>query len=1161
MDSKPVFFDPKGRRKRRTTSTVVVVGLLIGFIMTLFMISLLAIPILPRVPAISSPTYDGGNTGLLRIKNKKSKLSRLLLKFSHADLFKEISRDKKRSKAAMRAQEDVANPGNNIVVGFYAPWQETGIQSLHANANKLTHVAPEWLHLKPTGDELDFTDWDLSVTPGNKEIIKTAREHHLKVTPILNNAEGGQFDPERVHKLLTSPQNQVTLASSIRDWLLKQKFQGVNVDLENLYPGDYAKLPQFLDILSQTLHRSGFVMSVDAETDNDNVPLAAYAKYSDFVVLMAYDEHSEDDPPGPIASIQWYERILKNALLHIPADKLVIGIGNYAYDWTENKTPAQSTTYQSALALAADNNPGDKPENIVSFDGNSLNSTFKYDDDQNRRHQVWVLDAASAYNQWLLASRQKVHGAALWVLGSEDPSIWTFLDKRAMNRSPNSDKLRKVHYPYEVEFDGEGEILSVHSTPHEGERKLTIDNDTGILVDEEYKKFPSSYVIYRSGYKKKDIALTFDDGPSGKFTPQILDELKKQGIHATFFVIGENAQQYPGLICRLWDEGHEIGNHTYTHPNIGVVSRRRAELELNTTQITLESIIQRSTVLFRPPYNADAEPISGEEVRPLIIASKLGYVTVGEFIDPQDWNLYDTTTKGMQVRRSAQEIAGSIIEGIEGGHGNVVLLHDGGGDRSHTVEALRMVVPKLRAKGYRFVTVSQLLNLPRNKVMPPINKKDAMLIGFDRVMFNSISGFRNFLSLAFILGIVLGIGRIIFITALAAAARRRDHVLPEAIRYRPPVSVLIAAHNEQPVIARTITSILKSLYKPLEVIVVDDGSEDGTAREVKKSFKDNPNIKVIRQKNLGKATALNNAIKEATGEILVCLDADTQIAPDAIHLLARHFADPRIATVAGNIKVGNRINLITYWQSIEYITSQNLDRRAFALLNAITVIPGAIGAWRKSAVVEVGGYLTDTLAEDMDLTWRLRRKGWLLDIESKALAYTEAPDNLRALFRQRFRWAYGTLQCLWKHKDALFRHGWFGWAALPSLWIFQVFFQMLAPLVDFIVLYNIFSVGLAWVSWIFSHGDYEQLAMAMLNLEQVGFFYALFFVVELFAATVAFRIDKEKLKPLWLLFWQRFAYRQLMYVVIWKSIWTAAKGIAQSWHKVDRKGTVDVVTF
>jgi len=302
---------------------------------------------------------------------------------------------------------------------------------------------------------------------------------------------------------------------------------------------------------------------------------------------------------------------------------------------------------------------------------------------------------------------------------------------------------------------------------------------------------------------------------------------------------------------------------------------------------------------------------------------------------------------------------------------------------------------------------------------------------------------------------------------------------------------------------------------------------------------------------------LNHGLGLAQGDLLLCIDADTQLHPRAVRYLIRHFQDPRVGAVAGNVRVGNEVNVITYWQSLEYTTSQNLDRRAYALLNAITVVPGAVGAWRKDAVASVGGYLNDTLAEDMDLTWRLRRAGYILANEPQAYAYTEAPQGFRGFFRQRFRWAYGTLQCLYKHRRALFRYGWFGWVALPALWLFQVLFQAIAPLVDLEVIISVVKYLFALSGRTTENGA-QALAGETQTMVQVGFLYALFFVVELVSAAIATRLEKQRFGLLWWLFLQRFAYRQIMYGVIYRSIVRAVTGGRTGWGKVDRKGTVRV---
>ncbi|MBV9109976.1 MAG: glycosyltransferase, partial [Gemmatimonadetes bacterium] len=863
--------------------------------------------------------------------------------------------------------------------------------------------------------------------------------------------------------------------------------------------------------------------------------------------------------PGPIASAAWAQPLLEGFLARIPRDKLVVGIGSYAYDWSDDGKPATALSYQGALLLAGAARPG-TGEETVDFDADALNPTFDYDDQAGHGHEVWMLDAATAYNQWSMARGLGVRGAALWALGQEDPDVWTFLDRNHLAAAPQVKPLETVRFPYEIEFTGQGEILSVQSLPRAGSRTIAVDPQNGLVTDERYLSLPSSFVVRRSGFHQGWVALTFDDGPDAEFTGEALDTLKALSAPASFFLVGENAERYPGLVRRMWAEGHDIGNHSFTHPNMGEVSPRRAELELNTMQRGLQAIIGRSTILFRPPYNADAEPQTAEQLDPIIAASKLGYVTVGELVDPQDWNLRMPGPNGTLVPRTADDIAQSVIGQVRGGRSNVVLLHTAGGDRSATIAALPIIIRTLRGEGYRFVTVSQLMGLPRTAVMPSVPSTDGTLLGLDRVTFGTWFTMANLLGFAFVLAIVLGVARGIALTAVAVTARIREKRRGEPAEYAPPVSVLIAAFNEEKVIARTVGSVLASRYDDFEVIVVDDGSTDDTAGEVSRAFGDDPRVQLIRQPNGGKSSALNRAMQGARGDVCIAFDADTQVEPDVLRLLARHFADPEVGAVAGNVKVGNRVNLLTKWQSIEYVTSQNLDRRAYAMLNAVTVVPGAAGAWRRAALEELGGYRNDTLAEDMDLTFRLRRSGWKIENEPAAIAWTEAPERMRGLFRQRFRWSFGTLQVLWKHRRGLGKNGWFGRAVMPSLWIFQVLLPILAPLVDLQMLYALWQFASAWITRGVYNADWRPLEQSSQTLAVLGFFYALFFAVELLLSFVAFRFDREKVKSLWWLFWQRFLYRQLMYAVLWRALTGAVRGVTHGWNKVERRGTVGVVT-
>jgi cellulose synthase/poly-beta-1,6-N-acetylglucosamine synthase-like glycosyltransferase len=402
---------------------------------------------------------------------------------------------------------------------------------------------------------------------------------------------------------------------------------------------------------------------------------------------------------------------------------------------------------------------------------------------------------------------------------------------------------------------------------------------------------------------------------------------------------------------------------------------------------------------------------------------------------------------------------------------------------------------------------------------------------------------------------VLGLGRLIFIGTLALAQwfrsrhRQRTHA---GERYAPFVSVIVPAYNEEMVIKNTINSLLASNYDAYEIIVVDDGSVDRTSDIIRENFAANDRVRLVPASAGGKAAALNVGLRYAKGEIVIALDADTLFAPQAIGALAHRFADPKMGAVAGNAKVGNRINIVTRWQALEYITSQNMDRRAFASLNCITVVPGAVGAWRRHLIEQAGGFQSDTLAEDQDLTLSIRRMGHDIGYEEDAIAWTEAPDRLSSLAKQRFRWAFGTLQCMRKHIDALFRprYGALGFIALPNVWIFQILFPLISPVMDLMLVYTLLVAGLDRLQ--------QPVGYSSTALRQVLFYYALFLTIDWVSAGFAFLLEKkEHWRLLWWLFLQRFCYRQVMYYVMIKSVAVAARGSTVGWGKLDRKATAE----
>ncbi|MBN9502804.1 MAG: hypothetical protein BGO01_12495 [Armatimonadetes bacterium 55-13] len=1146
MSSSPVFYDPSGRRKKVASRSILGFGLIAAIATSLFGLSLLALPVLPGVP-------KGHHGYLPHFPRLDQKRAGALLQQTKRELAKSRTHPVAAKKVHLPLPTD-----QKLAVGFYAPWQQTGLKSFELNAKNLTHVAPAWLSLTANGQGLNTQDFDLSENASNQEVIRIARQNGVAILPVLGNSDHGVFDSQRVRTLLTSQPAQEHLIQSIQRWQTAYGFQGLNVDFELVPDSLWPNYVQFLHRLGTSLHLKDRILTVDLEASLEPRQISQALDEVNWGVLMLYDEHSETDSPGPIASLPWSNRTLRQVLNLVPEDKLVVGLGAYAYDWEKGQPSAQSLTFEDAMATAAGYRDSEAPEDVIEIDPSSVNPEFEYDDDNGKDHKVWMLDAITAYNQWRDAQAMDARGAALWVMGSEDPAIWSFLDKGKLNRPPESSGLEAIDFPQSVDFVGKGEILDVKARPQDGRRRVQPDPNSGEIFDWSYRKYAFPFVLQKSGYQPKRLVLTFDDGPDPEYTPQILDELKRLGVPGTFFLIGQNAEEHPDIVERIYAEGHEIGNHSFTHPDIGAVGDRRAALELNATQRAIESITGRSTILFRPPYNADSQPSTPDQVAPVEIADRLHYVTVGENIDPQDWDLRVPLGNGQSRSKTADDIVRDVLRDVRSrqgtdNEGNIILLHDAGGDRSATVAALAQIVPALQKEGYKFVTVGDLIGKPHAQIMPPIPDSERSLIGLDRTIFAVSFWTERILTFAFLAAIALGLGRAVVMTILASLSRRK-HRLLSALPHQPTVSVVIAAFNEEKVVVRTLQSVLASRYPVEEILIVDDGSTDRTVEVIRGAFANTPRVRLIQKTNGGKASALNLAIEQARGEVLFGIDADTQLDSEAISHLVAHFADPRVAAVAGNVKVGNAQNLLTRWQSLEYTTSQNVDRRAFGLLNCITVVPGAIGAWRASAVRQVGGYESDTLAEDMDLTWRLRMAGYRLANEPRAIAYTEAPQSFGAFFKQRFRWAYGTLQCLVKHRKALGRYGWFGWFAIPSLWLFQIVFQILAPLIDLKILTTLATFLLAWKSG--GSTELQSSSAAFDQLVTLSVLYGLFFAVELSAAWLAYRWERAPKIDLLYLFLQRLVYRQMMYGVVLQSLWRALGGGRQGWNKLQRTGAV-----
>jgi cellulose synthase/poly-beta-1,6-N-acetylglucosamine synthase-like glycosyltransferase len=536
----------------------------------------------------------------------------------------------------------------------------------------------------------------------------------------------------------------------------------------------------------------------------------------------------------------------------------------------------------------------------------------------------------------------------------------------------------------------------------------------------------------------------------------------------------------------------------------------------------IEGLTGVRTPLFRAPYTAEIDPDRPQDLIALRVALQNGYLFVGANVDPDDWKA-----------QNPDAIVRDITEKVTKGIGRIVVLHDGGGDRTRTIAAVRKLVPELRRRGYEFVSLDKLLGVKRVEMAMPLPASDRLLSGSDAFMAYARGWGWTTLAVLFFSCTVLSIVRITFLGALTLKnARAKAPETPAG--FEPLVTVLVPAFNEATVIATTLRSLLNSRYNNLEILVIDDGSTDATSEVVAAMAVDHPQIRLIKQQNGGKASAANRGLALASGEIIVAVDADTIVPAESIPSLIAHFAAPDVTAVCGNVEVGNVNGIFTAFQAIEYVTSQNFDRRAFSVLNCISVVPGALGAWRRDAMLAAGGYSDETLTEDADLTLTILRNGGRVVYEPEAHARTEAPESLGALLRQRFRWTYGTYQCLWKHSPAFFK-GTLGWVGLPNMVVFQVIFPMLSPIGDIVMVLSVFR------------GDWRAFLAG----------YVAFLAMDICGSLLAFTLDHKPMRWLPLLLIQRFSYRQIMYYVCFKAMIAAVRGARHGWRKLDRTGSLN----
>src|SRR5213595_2281045 len=809
-----VFSDPAGKRWPRLRLILLVAGVLFFLGTVLFVQTLFVAPKM-RIPF--SLRQLKGQLKALQKKNPAGQLSPASLLWQKFSAARQAAKNLAGPAPTTSPRPRRKPPDNEVRLAFYTNGDPYSYASLQQHAAQITHLCPEWMTVIDGMGDLQID--------GDTRLLKLASNKGIALMPLLTNLVGDTWQPEAIENLAHGPaKRQDRLIQEVLAVLRNAKAAGVVVDWQQIDPAYKKDLTTFIDKFADALHDDNkeLWLCVQAGQELDYFDIDALADNIDRFVAMLFDETSDADPPGPLASRSWLEGWLHVLLDGSDTRQWIIAIGSYGYDWPIGGKKGELISFSEAMSRA-----NDAEIESVQVEGPSYSPYF-YFQDEDTEHGVWFLDAITFLNELRGVRDEKAGGFALYRLGSEDPAIWDALNvprdfkfddqtRQALELIKSTDTITDV---------GDGEIVTVDEDRTDGMRKLAVDADGQLTAN--YVKFAEFPTLYHQGAGgEHQVAITFDDGPDPRWTPKILDILKAANVKAAFFLVGVNAERYPGLVRRIVNEGHEIGNHTYYHPNLALCWPEHIRLELNATQLLLETITGRATTLFRPPYAADTSPSQLSELIPLQIAEDLNYLVVLESIDPQDWAKPGADIILQRVKQQRRD-------------GSIVLLHDAGGNRSQTVAALPRILEWLHTRGDTVVPLSTLLGTTRDAVMPPLTGA-----GQPVARIVSSTGFRiyhateEFFWAFMIVATGLVVVRTLVVIWLASRFRRKV-----TADFAEPISIVMAAYYEG----------------EIDVIVVDDGSCDETASQVKRVAHVDPRIRLLQQENRGKARALQRGL-------------------------------------------------------------------------------------------------------------------------------------------------------------------------------------------------------------------------------------------------------------------------------------------------------------
>ena len=629
MPDRQIFFDPerkRWKRLRRIFDTAAVVSTLVvaGFIFNVLRNQHLPELLLPIAQA-QLPGFAGSVVFLCCTASRASVPAR--------------------RKTTRKPSEIPLNTGEGLRAAYYVQDDAASYSSLKEHVHQIDMLFPQWLHVdSPSGTLMMMSGDNLREYPviegatvhdpddlnKVKRVIQAARTD-TEIFPHLNNynPHTQSWDAGVGDVLARSDKSAALLQQIMRFLTAYPLYRGLSLDIESIPDDADPGYLSFIQALYAQMHARNLRLYVNVAVATSDSDLKTIAANSDGIVLMNYDEHQTNSDPGPVASQKWFIANLVRVLKIVPKEKLICAVGNYGYDWTLSIPNPKDRRHRKPQVLNTDDlSVSDAWERAsdadadLDLDYDTLNPHFEYiDEDNNQRHVVWFLDAVTLLDEMRAARQLGLQTFALWRLGEEDSSLWNIWDRPSAPESLQA--LGIVQPGHDVDTEGDGDILRVTGLPQPGKRTVEVDTDEPdprkkLIVDEHMDVYPRTYTIEQYGYHPNELALTFDDGPDPKWTPKILDVLKQKNVKGTFFIIGAEAADNISLMRRIVRDGNEIGNHTYTHPDISEISTRQLDLEINLTERLFESKLGVQPLYFRPPYDNDEEPDTDDEAAPVV---------------------------------------------------------------------------------------------------------------------------------------------------------------------------------------------------------------------------------------------------------------------------------------------------------------------------------------------------------------------------------------------------------------------------------------------------------------------------------------------------------------------------------------------------------------